>query len=133
MNDHDVNRSMEIVEDALRTLPLEPVSGRLRSRVMQRVRGLSTAPRFTFPWLEGAISLMLATLLTSTSYLFLSLSPVTWLRLGQSARYFLIHPANRPVLFAGAVGLGMLVLCLFFAVRLLQPVHRAPGRTHRMR
>ncbi len=133
MNDTDINRSMEIVEDALRTLPLEPAPGLLRSRVMRRVRGLSAAPRFVFPWLEAAISLMLSTLLTSVSYLFLSLSPVTMMRLVQSVRLFLILPANRPVIFAGLSGLGILILCMFFAVRIFLPVHRAPARTLRLR
>jgi hypothetical protein len=133
MNDTDINRSMEIIEDALRTLPLEPVPGLLRSRVMYRVRSLSAAPKFVFPWLEAAISLMLSTLVTSVSYLLLSLSPVAVMRLVQSVRLFLILPANRPVIFAGLSGLAILVLCLFSAVRIFLPVHRAPARMLRIR
>jgi hypothetical protein len=125
MNDTDIDRSMDIVEDALWTLPLSPVPGPLKSRVMRRVRSLSAAPKFAFPWLEGAISLMLSTLLTGVSYLLLSLPPVTLLRLFQSVRLFFILPSNRPILFAALTGAGMLVLCFASAVRIFLPQRRA--------
>jgi hypothetical protein len=124
MNAAGFDRSIDIVEDALRTLPLRPVPGRLQPRVMRRVRSLPAAPRFAFPWLEGAISLMLSTLLTGTSYLLLSIPPGALIRLIQSVRLFFILPANRPILFAMATGTGMLMLCFASAVRIFLPLRR---------
>jgi hypothetical protein len=79
MTQSDFDRSMVIVEDALRTMPLTPAPAAIRSGVMVRVRALSAAPKFEFPWLEGAISLMLSTLLTGVVSLFLGLPPTTCL------------------------------------------------------
>jgi hypothetical protein len=121
MNESEANRQTAIVEDALRTLPLNPVPGTLRIRVMHRVRSTPRAPRFVFPWLEGAISLMLSTLLTSMAYVMIGLHPVSMLHLEQSIRLFFLLPANRPLLAAAIPVLGMLAVCLLLTVQLFQP------------
>ena len=118
MNNSDIDRSMANVEDALRTVPLAPAPMTLRPGVMRRVRSLSTAPKFVFPWLEAAISLMLSTLLTGIATLVLGLPPVTLLRLQQAIRFFFLLPANRPLVAGTAVGMGMLVVCLVLSVRI---------------
>src|SRR4030042_1124730 len=107
MNPSEFERSMVIVEDALQTLPLAPAPKTLRSGVMRRVRLLSAAPKFEFPWLEAGISLMLSTLLTGVAYLLLGLSPVTLMRLQQSLRIFFFLPANRPLIVGAVAGMGM--------------------------
>jgi len=128
MNKSNFDRSMEIVEDALRSLPLAPAPGPLRSRVMQRVRLLTAKPRFVFPWLEGAISLMVSTLLTGMAYLLIATPPGTMMRLEQSVRLFFIHPAYRPVIAAVIPGLGMLAVCLLLTAKLLRPRSRTGVR-----
>ncbi|MBN1440957.1 MAG: hypothetical protein JW929_16240 [Anaerolineales bacterium] len=133
MNPSDTNRLMAVVEDALRTAPLAPAPTTLRGGVMRRVRLLSSAPKFAFPWLEAALSLMAATLATSLSYMFLLLPPTTFLRLTQLLRVSVRLPAGRAVLFAGAAGLGMAVLCMFFAVRIFITPRRQTGRILRVR
>jgi len=126
MNHSDIDRSMDIVEDALRTYPLAPAPGPLKSRIMRRVRSLSTAPPFVFPWLEAALSLMLSTLLTSVAYLLMGTSPATMLRLQQAVRFFFVLPAYRPMMVATVAGLGMLSVCLILTLRLF----RQPRRAH---
>ena len=120
------DRMMTAVEDALRTMPEAPAPAALRSRVMRGVRALS-APKFVFPWLEAAISLMLSTLLTGVGTLLVGLPPTTLVRLQQTLRHFFLVPANRPFLAASLIGMVMLVGCLFFAVRLFLPGRRSPG------
>jgi hypothetical protein len=127
MTQSDFDRSMVIVEDALRTMPLTPAPAAIRSGVMVRVRALSAAPKFEFPWLEGAISLMLSTLLTGVVSLFLGLPPTTLQRLQHSVRFFFILPANRPLIAAAVIGLGMLAVCLLCAVQILRQGRRAPA------
>ena len=63
-----------MVEDALRSLPAAPVPAELRSRVMRGCATLSAAPKFAFPWLEAAISLMVSTLMTAMGSLILGTS-----------------------------------------------------------
>jgi hypothetical protein len=126
MNPSDTDRLMLTVEDALRTMPVAPAPAALQSRVMHSVRTLSAAPKFVFPWLEAAISLMLSTLLAGVSSLLLGLPPATLVRLQQTLRYFFLVPANRPVIAAAVIGMGMLIVCLFFAVRILRPGRRTP-------
>jgi hypothetical protein len=126
MNPYDSDRLMLTVEDALRTMPVAPAPAALQSRVMRSVRSLSAAPKFVFPWLEAAISLMLSTLLAGVSSLLLGLPPATLVRLQQTLRYFFIVPSNRPVIAAAVIGMGMLIVCLFFAVRILRPGRRTP-------
>ena len=121
------DRMMTAVEDALRTMPEAPAPAALRSRVMHGVRALSAPPKFVFPWLEAAISLMLSTLLTGVGTLLVGLPPTTLVRLQQTLRHFFLVPANRPFLAASLIGMVMLVGCLFLAVRLLLPGRRAPG------
>lgn len=118
MNPSDIDRSMASVEDALRTVPLAPVPATLKPGVMRRVRSLSAAPKFAFPWLEAAISLMLSTLLTGISTLMLGLPPATLLRLQQSIRLFFVLPANRPLVAGTIIGMGMLAVCLALSMRL---------------
>jgi hypothetical protein len=128
MNDSEFERLTAIVEDALRTMPLATVPGTLRSRVMKRVRLVSSAPKFAFPWLEGAISLMLSTLLTSMAYVLIGIQPATLLRLEQSVRMFFLIPTNRPVLLATLPALGLLAVCLLLTVRLFRPRSRAGAK-----
>jgi hypothetical protein len=126
MNPSDNDRLMIAVEDALRTMPEAPVPAALRLRVMRGVRTLTAAPKFVFPWLEAAISLMLSTLVAGAGSLLLGLSPTTLARLEQTLRYFFLVPSNRPYIAAFVIGLGMVAACLFFAVRILLPGRRAP-------
>jgi hypothetical protein len=127
MNPSDTNRLMLTVEDALRTMPVAPAPAALRSRVMRRVRSQMGVPKFAFPWLEAAISLMLSTMIAFIGSLILELPPATLVRLQQMARYFFLIPANRPVIAAAGIGMGMLVVCLIFAVRILRPGRRTSG------
>jgi hypothetical protein len=128
MNNYSAfDRSSAVVEDALRSMPLTPVPRTLRARVMRRVRS-SAAPHFVFPWLEGALSLMLSALLTVLAYLLISVDPVTVIRLEQNVRLFLLFPANRAALAAAVPMLGMLGLFLLLTVRLVRPRHRAARR-----
>ena len=127
MNPSNADRLMMTVEDALRTMPEAPAPGALRSRVMRGVRTLTAAPKFVFPWLEAAISLMLSTLMSFAGSMLLGLPPTTLVRLQQTLRYFFLVPSNRPIIAGGVIGIGMLVVCLFFAVRILRPGHRAPA------
>jgi hypothetical protein len=128
MNNYSAfDRSSAVVEDALRSMPLAPVPRTLRARVMRRVRS-SAAPHFVFPWLEGALSLMLSALLTVLAYLLISVDPVTVIRLEQNVRLFLLFPANRAALAAAVPMLGMLGLFLLLTVRLVRPRHRAARR-----
>jgi anti-sigma factor RsiW len=126
MNPSDNDRLMIAVEDALRTMPEAPAPAALRSRVMRGVRTLTAAPKFVFPWLEAAISLMLSTLVAGAGSLLLGLPPTTLARLEQTLRYFFLVPSNRPYIAASVIGVGMVVACLFFAVRILLPARRAP-------
>ncbi|MGB7540093.1 MAG: hypothetical protein WBM17_16245 [Anaerolineales bacterium] len=127
MNPSDVDMLMLTVEDALRTMPEAPAPPALRSRVMRSVRTLSAAPKFTFPWLEAAISLMLSTMMAFMGSLLLELPPTTLVRLQQTLRYFFLVPANRPFIAAAVIGIGMLIACLFFAARILRPGRRVPA------
>jgi hypothetical protein len=131
MNPTDADRLMMTVEDALRTMPEAPAPAALRSRVMRSVRSLSAAPKFAFPWLEAAISLMLSTMMAFMGSLILELSPTTLVRLQQTLRYFFLAPSNRPFIAAAVIGIGMLVACLFFALRILRPGRRAPAAHRR--
>jgi hypothetical protein len=128
MNHSEFDRTTAVVEDALRTLPLTPVPATLRSRVMRRVRKSAAAPTFAFPWLEGAISLMLATLLTGAAYLLLGVRPATMFLLTQSVRLFFLNPANRPVLLAAVPMAGMLAGCCLLTAWVLRPRKRAGAR-----
>jgi hypothetical protein len=129
MNPSEADRLMLSVEDALRTMPEAPAPAALRSRVMRSVRTLSAAPKFAFPWLEASISLMLSTLLAAMGTLILEIPPTAFVRLQQTLRYFYLVPANRHFIAATVIGAGMVVLCLYFAVRILLP-RRAPA-SHR--
>jgi hypothetical protein len=131
MNRAAFDPEMGIIEDALRTMPLVQVPAALQSRVMQRVRVPSAAARFTFPWLEAAISLMLSTVLTGALYLMIGIPLTTVLRLEQYARLLFALPGYRPVIAAGLAGLGLLAVCLLLTVRLFQPLKR--GRVHAVR
>jgi hypothetical protein len=133
MNKSGLDRSTAVVEEALRTAPWAPVPDTLRSRVMRRVRSLPTAPRFAFPWLEGALSLMLSTLATGTAYLLIGIQPTTALRLQQSVRLFFLLPANRPLLIAAVPGVCMLAVCLLLTVLLFHPRVRAGRRAGAIR
>jgi hypothetical protein len=126
MNPSEADRLMLNVEDALRTMPEAPAPAALRARVMRSVQTLSAAPKFVFPWLEAAISLMLSTLLTILSTLVLEIPPTAFVRLQQILRHFFLVPANRPFIAGAVIGMGMAILCLFFAVRILFP-RRAPA------
>jgi hypothetical protein len=133
MNPSDTDRSMVLVEDALRSVPLAPVPGTLRSGVMRRVRLLSAAPKFAFPWLEAAISLMLSTLLTGAATLVLGLPAATLLRLQQTLRLFFRLPANRPLIAGVLIGVGMLAVCLVLSARIFLIRNRRAVRIVAMR
>ncbi|MFN2299743.1 MAG: hypothetical protein ACK2UB_12925 [Anaerolineales bacterium] len=125
MTDTAFDRSAAIIEDALRTMPAAPVPKSLRSRVMRRVKS-SVAPRFAFPWLEGAVSLMLSALLTVLAYLLIGMNPYMIFRLEQAVRMFFMMPTNRPVLTAAIPVLGMLAMCLLLTMWIFRP-RRRPG------
>jgi hypothetical protein len=132
MNHSDIDRSMDFIEDALRSYPLTPAPGPLQHRIMQRVRPFSAAPHFVFPWLEAALSLMLSTLLTSVAYLLTGISPATVLRLQQTARLFFVVPTYQSMVAATAAGLGMLLVCLILTLLLFRHprgAHLAGNRT----
>jgi hypothetical protein len=128
MNPNDVDRTMGIVEDALRTMPLSPVPSALRTRVMKIIRSRGAAPKFDFPWLEAAISLMLSTLLTGMMSLLLSLPPSVLLRAQQAVQVFFLQPANRPLIAAAVVGTVMLAICFFLSARLFLRRTSAGGK-----
>jgi hypothetical protein len=124
MNPAETNRRMEFVEDALGSMPELPVPAGLRFRVMRSVRTLSAAPKFAFPWLEAALSLMVSTLMAGMGTLLLGLPLVTLQRLYQIVRLFFILPANRPLITAAAVGMGMLAVCLLLGAGIFLPKKR---------
>jgi signal transduction histidine kinase len=125
MNPADTDRMMGMVEDALGSMPAAPVPAALRSRVMRRVRALSAAPKFAFPWLEAAISLMVSTLVAGMGSLLVGLPPATLQRLIQSVRLFFLLPVHRPLIAAAAAGMGMLAVCLILSARFFLPKNRA--------
>jgi hypothetical protein len=131
MNDSENRRPMDIVEDALRTYPLAPVPAALKTRVMTRVRPGVIVPRFAFPWLGTAISLMASTLLTAVVTLLLEIPPATAIRLEQSARIFLLQPGSRSILLAAAIWVIPAILCLGLAMRLFRSPLRRHGWAHR--
>jgi hypothetical protein len=131
MNRTAVDPELGIIEDALRTMPSVPVPAALQSRVMQRVRAPSATARFTFPWLEAAISLMLSTVLTGAYYMMMGIPQTAVLRLEQNARLLFLLPGYRPVIAAGLAGLGLLAVCLLLTVRLFLPLRRR--RVHAVR
>jgi hypothetical protein len=125
-----MERQAEVVEDALRTMPITPVPGTLRIRIMQRVRSSPRAPRFAFPWLEGALSLMLSTVATGMVYVMLGLPPVSLLRLEQSVRLFFLYPANRAFLSAAVPTMGLTAVCLLLTALLFRPRRRSAKVIH---
>jgi hypothetical protein len=131
MNGSLDHRSMDIVEDALRTYPLAPVPASLKIRVMNGVRPASSFPRFTFPWLEAAISLMCSTLLTAVVTLLLKIPPPAAVRLENSVRLLLLQPGSRSIVLAAPFSVILAALCLALAVRLFRRPFAAQGLSHR--
>jgi hypothetical protein len=131
MNDSLDRRSVNIVEDALRTYPLAPVPASLKIRVMNGLRPASIAPRFTFPWLDAAISLMCSTLLAVVVTLLLEIPPATVVRLENSARLFLLQPGSRSIVLATAASVVLSGVCLALAGRLFSKPFTAPGLARR--
>jgi hypothetical protein len=131
MNDSENHRPMDIVEDALRTYPLAPVPAALKTRVMTQVRLHAIVPRFAFPWLGTAISLMASTLLTAVAALVLGIPSSTVMRLEQSVRIFLLQPGSRSILLAAAIWVIPAILCLGLAMRLFRSPLRRHGWAHR--
>jgi len=130
MNTFDKPR-MEVIEDALRTLPAAPAPPALQNRIMSRVRRLSAAPSFSFPWLGAAVSLMLSTFLTGVAYVALSVPPATLLRAAQALRLFFVLPVYRPFIAAAVPGFAMLAVCGLLAILLFQPRPRIRRSVHR--
>jgi|WetSurMetagenome_2_1015567.scaffolds.fasta_scaffold85588_3 hypothetical protein len=128
MKPADTDRMMEMIEDALGSLPEAPVPAGLSSRVMRSVRALSAAPKFAFPWLEAAISLMVSTLATGMGSLLLGLPPATLQRLVQAVRLFFLLPVNRPLIAAAAAGMVMLAACLILSAQIFLPKKRSGVR-----
>lgn len=120
MNGSGIDHPMDLVEDALRTYPLAPVPATLKTRVMIGVRPASIVPRFAFPWLETAISLMCSTLLTVMVTLLMNISPAMAVRLENSARLFLLQPGSRSIVLAAPVSVILAGVCLALAVRLFR-------------
>jgi hypothetical protein len=133
MNASDFDRSMGIVEDALHSYPQASAPASLRPRVMRRVRSLSAAPRFVFPWLEAAVSLMVSTMVTGAVSCLASIpQPALW-GVRQNIRLFLALPASRPILGAAAAGLAMLFLCVLLSAGLFRKTRRMPAARPRWR
>jgi len=120
MNCTDDHPAMDVIEDALRTYPLEPVPASLKTRVMNRIRPQTFVPRFTFPWLETAIGLMFSTLLTVAATLLLEIPPAAAARLQNSVRIFLLQPGSRSIVQAASTSAILAVLCLVLAVWLFR-------------
>ncbi len=131
MNDSENHRTMDIVEDALWTYPLAPVPASLKTRVMTQVRPGAIVPRFSFPWLGTAISLMASTLLTAVVTLVLEIPSVTAMRLEQSVRIFLLQPGSRSILLAAPFWAILAALCLALAMSLFRNPFRRRGWAHR--
>jgi hypothetical protein len=124
-------RSAEILEDALMTYPLEPVPASLKTRIMNRIRPQSFVPRFTFPWLEIAISLMVSTLLTVVVTLLLEIPPAAAVHLQNSVRIFLLRPGSRSIAQAASMSAILAAMCLVLAVRLFQKPSTPRVSSHR--
>ncbi len=120
MNDMEGRRVFDPVEDALRTYPLSPVPNSLRTRVMGRIQPATIAPRFTFPWLEAAISIVCTTLLTALVSLVLAVPPAAAMRWENTARIFLLQPGSRSIVLAGASSLALSCACLILALNLFR-------------
>jgi hypothetical protein len=131
MNGSGNDRPMDLVEDALQTYPLAPVPATLKTRVMIGIRPVSIVPRFAFPWLETAISLMCSTLLTVIVTLLMKIPPATAVRLENSARLFLLQPGSRSIVLAAPISAILAVLCLALAVRLFRTPFAAQGLSRR--
>jgi hypothetical protein len=127
MNVSDFDRSMGIVEDALQSYPQASAPASLRPRIMRRVRRLAAAPRFAFPWLETAISLMVSTMVTGLLTCLVGIPPSAFWVLRQNLRLFLALPASRPILAAAAAGLAMLFLCVLVSAGLFRKTRRMPA------
>jgi hypothetical protein len=120
MNGSDVDRSMNIVEDALRSYPLAPAPAALKTRVMNKIRPTSIVPRFTLPWLEAAIGLMCSTLLTAVVSLLLNIPPATAVRVENFARLFFLQPVSRSIVLAMGISVILSGMCLMLAMRLFR-------------
>ena len=103
----------------------------LKSRVMNRIQPQSFVPRFTFPWLETAISLMFSTLLTVVVTLLLEIPPAAAVRLQNSVRIFLLQPVSRSIVQAAPTSAILAALCLVLAVRLFQKPFTQRMSSHR--
>jgi hypothetical protein len=111
MTTSDRDRKLDIVEDALRSYPLSPAPEAMKANVLRRVRSLSPVPGFSFPWLEAAIGVMAATVLTVILYLLEGLPPATILRGQRAIELFFSHPVYRPMLVAVIFGVCFLAGC----------------------
>jgi hypothetical protein len=120
MNGSDDRRPVDVIEDALRTYPLAPVPASLKTRVMNGVWPASIDPRFTFPWLEAAISLTCSILLTAVLSLLLNIPPAAAVRMENITRLFLLQPASRSILLAVGTSMILTAACLMAAVRLFE-------------
>jgi hypothetical protein len=111
MTTSDSNRKWEIVEDALRSYPLSPAPDGMKTGVLRRVRSLTPVPGFSFPWLEAAIGVMAATVITVIAYLWEGLPPAAILQGEHTIRLFFSHPMYRPILIAVVFGVCLLAVC----------------------
>jgi len=98
---------------------------------MNRIRPQSFVPRFTFPWLETAISLMISTLLTVVVTLLLEIPPAAAVRLQNSVRIFLLQPGSRSIVQATPMSAILAAMCLVLALMLFQKPFTPRVSSHR--
>ena len=120
MNGIDSRHVYDPVEDALRTYPLSPVPDSLKTRVMGKIRPAVIAPRFNFPWLEAAISMVCTTLLTALVSLLLAVPPAVAMQWENAARIFLLHPGSRAIVLAAASSVALSCVCLVLTLNLFR-------------
>jgi len=114
MNEYD-NENLnldEIIEDALRTTPLEVPPPYLYAKVMRQVHARPALPRFQIPWIDFALVLFAGAMICVTAELLLFVPPqwtqsiyLNWLKLAQLNTHFYLG-----VWMIGAVLLGAAAL-----------------------
>jgi hypothetical protein len=127
MIQNDEIRVSDPVDDALATYPLTPAPERLRIRVMRSVRARPRLQPLGIPWLEGALGLLTATMLTVTAYLLVYLHPFQHTSLELYVRRALSGALFNPAAIGLIVGLGLLTLFVFLAAA----IFTVPAFRHR--
>jgi hypothetical protein len=114
MNDADIQNlnTDEVIEDALRTAPLETPPPHLYAGVMRQVHAQSTLPRFQIPWIDFALALFAGAMICVIAELLLFVPPqwtqsiyLNWLKLAQLNTHFYLG-----VWMVGAALLGSAAL-----------------------